>query len=633
MNPHDLPNKSMLEFLPRAQQILIMRDQLDSILLNYSFDSPEDLPIIEKIRQILSTHFPKNKKSGDIGYLNIFFEYSPKGFQVEGIAPDRLAINTGVDIRFHAFGLLKKDKLSLADITQLWLHELSHFDKSISLADRDKWVAKVTQWVQQRSSEFVTSDGKNLFALVMPALTSNPAVITHSADRYAFQQLYPQDLYANNIKKSFILLQQDSEKTRFYMEAYDGFLNFDNVIQKGVPDWNQRYSYEPVTVNWPTVQVAAIKMLANQKLQIDYVQKSTLYTRNENDARSFMKITGLSSTTTLPTFPDTAYRIEIDTKSDEREVKRRYALLAKEGDFEMYQVRDKGSSRYVTLQLKLKDVKKRLSAATAIHMIAKDLTTSELLSFEVKKIHYLNNEEAYLHIKIPNRNLELSQLLFPFVDRYGKYSELKLLPSRPFSIFGPGSASKRNIKTQNIQIQEKQFDEDRVRAEVPLTGNKKVTAVTLDIEHTLMSLAATSPQYGGSKDLIPVGEGRKYYIKGADLESKDGILKILIPETSINQVKAGPSFQHNLGFSSYTQETELVTMRDTSVRHLRGMWMHFADGSVEKVADNKLPKESFQFEFDSARVPIKTCSDLFHGPSRADAAWAEYQSHFMPSWD
>lgn len=624
--------KSMLEFLPRAQQILLMRDQLGSILINYSLDNPGDEQIAEKMLKILEHRFPEGKKSGDVGYLNIFFEFDPNRFQVDGIEPNRLAINTGVDIRFGAAGLMKKEKLSLADITQLWLHELSHFDKSIPLAERDQWVAKVTQWVQQRSSEFVTDDGKKLFALIMPARKSSPATAI-AAQPYTYPPVYPQDIYAKNIKNSFILLQQDSQRTRYYMEAYDGFQNFDNFIKRGAPDWLQGPNVSAETVNWPTVQVTSLKMLPNKKLQIDYIQRSNLYTRVNSDARSFMPVQSYGGNTTMPSLPDTPYRIELNTSNDELEVKRKYARLASEGDFEMYQVRDKGSSRFVTLQLKLKDVKYRISSSESIHLIAKDLTNSELLSFEVKKIHYLNNDEAYLHIKVPNRNLELSQLLFPLTDRGGMYRELKLLPSRPFSLFGPGSASERKIKTKKVRIEEKQFDEDRVRAKIPLTSNKKVTAVTLDLEHKLMGLAASAPQYGGSRDLIPVGEGRKYYVKGADLESKNGVLEVMIPETMINQIQSAGTYQTRIGMQYFKQNVEVVTMTDTSERHLRGVWMHFADGSVEKVPDSKLPQESFQFDFDSARVPVKTCSDLFNGPSKADAAWHEYQSHFMSDWN
>lgn len=627
----DSERQTLMAFLPRAQQILIMRNQLIPILQAYAFSAPED-EYSNKMIELVDRMFPADYKPGQGGYLHVLFEYSAEGFKVDGIEADRLAINTGNDIRFNVRGLQKKEKLSLADITQLWLHELSHFDKNTSLEIRDQWVAKVTQWVQERSTEIQLSENQKVYSLIMPATPLGPEAISRPAGTWDYQ-VQPDTLHRNNIKRSFILLYQTSKQTRFYEPAYDGFQNFDNIINKGTPDWNQQMSYDSTTINWPTIQVKSVKLLPNKKLQFEYAQTSTLYERERSRKDTFYRKNGMSMHGALPVFPETIYRVELDTRSDELDIKRNYAKPMDDGDFELYQVRDKGNSRYVSLRLKVPDVQMKLERLASLHLIAKDLVTSELLSFEVKKIHFTNKDEAYLHVKIPNRNLELTQLLLPLVSRYGAYKEFKLLPSRPFSLFGPGGKPYKKLKLKAMEIQEKQFEEDRVRAEIPVTSSKKVIAVTLDIEHKLMGLDASSPQFGGSKDLLGTGDGRKYYVKGNDLENKNGRLVITIPEADINQVQSGGTYRQRIGSHSYDQQTELVTIRDTGERRIRGVWMHFADGTVEKVPTKKLPRRSFSIEFNPHNVKIRQCSDLFHGMSKSEAAWLEYQSHFMNTWD
>lgn len=624
-------HQEFAEFLPRAQQLLLIRDQLTPILESYIREAPQDAYYARLIIDLINKTFPPGKRSGDQGFLHVFFELSRYGFQVEGIDPERLAINTGADIRFNVVGLAKLKHLSLANSVQLWLHEISHFDKETSLDSRDKWIANVTQWVQNRTTEITITPHRRILSLILPPKEGTPEVIESRRTKHSYAGS-PEDVHIEDIQKSFLILEQDQKGTRIFEDAYKGFLTFGNFIKMGAPNW-QNIGYSALNVNWQNVRVQSIKALPNKKIQIDYTQSSHLYGRDAMNQQRYNRGSAYGNASIMPTFPDNSYRVELDTENLELDIKRNYSRPLQEGDFEIYHIEDNKTDRYVSLRLKLTDAAKKLKAAGSLHLIGKDLQNAELLSFELNKMRFLSKDEVLLHVKVPNRNFEISQLRMPEVSKHGRYSEKSLLPSRPVSLLASDAFERAKLEKSEIQsfdLQEKQYDEDRVRARIALKTNKKVVGITLDLEHTLLAYQKninSLPRGSGNQDLSYIGEGRKYFIKAQDLQLKNSTLSFSIPEADINQFQKGPTITNNIT-SFYTQHTQssAQTLADTQNRSIKGLWIHFSDGSVEKMAEQKYKK--FSLRFDSANVAVRTCSDLFSSRSIYSAT-SDYTDSFF----
>lgn len=609
------------KFMPRAQQILLVRDQLLPLLQAYQEATPYDA-YASKMIEIFKKTFPATAKPGDPNNITVFFDYSTNGrFQVDGIESDRLAVNTLSEIRFNILGLMKKEKLSIPDTVQLWLHELSHFDERTPLEIRDKWVASVTQWTQERTTEINVGDKRKILALVLPAPRALPTTIEQGS-KEGFWATTPESLHIEEVKKGFLILEQDAKGTRFYGDAYKGFQTFDNFIKKGATGWDH-FAYDTLTVNWPTVQVHSVKILPNKNLQFEFTQKSNLYQRDPLDQRKFNpgSIFGESRSSITPDFPTNTYRVEVNPETSAIDIKRNYSQNLQDGDFEMFRVQDHKKDRYISLRLKLKDASKRLKQSSSLHLVGKDLKNPELLSFEIAKTRFLSNDEVLLHVKVPNRNLEISQLLLPVVDTFGRYSETKILPSKPFSLFASQNLPFAASKIERLEIHDKQFAEDQVHASLRVQGGKKVVGVTLDLEHTL--LAVQEKQYNSRDTLTMVGEGRKYFIKTSDLKLKDSVLSFAVPEEMISQIKYSALKEKHIS-AFYTQEyrDSAQTLQDTKYRHIRAMWVHFADGTLAKVPDATLPNEGFSFKFDAEKIPIRKCQDIFNF-SPPDTSYAD----------
>ncbi|MNK85623.1 hypothetical protein D3C87_1055080 [compost metagenome] len=609
------------KFMPRAQQILLVRDQLLPLLQAYQYANPYDT-YASKMIEIFKQTFPANARPGDPNAIHVFFDYSTDGrFQVDGIEAERLAVNTLSEIRFNILGLMKKQSLSIPDTVQLWLHELSHFDERTPLEVRDKWVATVTQWTQERTMEINVDRKRKILALVLPAPRTLPETL-EQGNRDGFWAVTPESLHIEEVKKGFLLLEQDGKGTRLYNDAYKGFQTFDNFIKKGAAEWD-RLAYGVVTVNWPTVQVHSVKLLPNKNIQFEYTQKSNLYQVDAMDQRKFKPGSAylLTRETITPDFPENTYRVEVNPETSALDIKRNYSQNLQDGDFEMFRVQDHKTDRYISLRLKLKDASKRLLQSPSIHLVGKDLKNPELLSFEIKKIRLLSNDEVLLHVKVPNRNLEISQLLIPVVDKYGRYSEAKILPSKPFSLFASQNLAFAATKIESLEIHDKQFAEDQVRASLRIQSGKKIVGVTVDLEHTLLALQGS--RFESRNTLTMVGEGRKYFIKNQDLKMKDSILSFAIPEEMISQVKQGALMEKDITvFYTKRWRDSAQTLKDTEYRHVRAMWVHFADGTLAKVPDSKLPNNGFSFKFDAEKIPIRKCQDIFNF-SAPDTSYAD----------
>jgi hypothetical protein len=610
------------KFMPRAQQILLVRDQLLPLLEAYRYTNPYDT-YAPKMIGIFKQAFPVNASPADPNPIDVVFDYSTNGhFQVDGIEAERLAVNTSSEILFNILGLMKKQKLSIPDTVQLWLHELSHFDKATPLEVRDKWVAAVTQWTQERTTEFNIDGERKILALILPAPLILPETL-EQGNRNGFWAVTPESLHIEEVKKGFLILEQDTKGTRLYSDAYKGFQTFDNFIKKGATEWD-RLAYGALTVNWPTVEVHSVKLLPNKNIQFEFTQKSNLYKVDAMDQRKFKPGSVYPPTreSIVPDFPLNTYRVEVNPKTSALDIKRNYSQNLQDGDFEMFRVQDHHSDRYISLRFKLKDASQRLAQSSSLHLIGKDLKNPELLSFEIKKVRFLSNDEALLHVKVPNRNLEISQLLLPVVDKYGRYSESKILPSKPFSLFASQNLPLAPSKIERLEIHDKQFAEDQVRASLRIHSGKKIVGVTVDMEHTL--LAVQGSRFESRNTLTMVGEGRKYFIKNHDLKMKDSILSFAIPEEMIRQVKQGALMEKDITvFYTRRWRDSAQTLKDTEYRHVRAVWVHFADGSLAKVPEEKLPNDGFSFKFDAEKIPVRKCQDIFNftvpQPSYADS--------------
>ncbi|MNK94836.1 hypothetical protein D3C87_1150520 [compost metagenome] len=568
-------HKNFSAGLSRAQMILIVRDQLPAIVRSYS--AQKGIYGNQHFTKIIENAIAGGDRSEFSNY-KVFFEFDSEGrFQTHDIEPNRLAVNTGSEVYFNLRDIAQKDSFTLADAVQLWLHEILHSDKSMPLETRDAWGAKVSQWVREQTTEFQVKPGLKIVALSTP-----------EGDFGKMESLgrFPdRDLLAS-LQDRFLMFEESKQGTKVLRDVYTGFSTLNNSLDP-LKDFSGR------VIQLPIVTVDKIRKTAQNTLLIEYRQNTVTY---QQDYRGIYTkdTTGIGYSGVMNT-PGDRYRIEWNIEKSSIDTSRAYSGNLADGDFEIYRVKDVGTKRFITLRVKTQNLKS-IQEADSLHLIAKGSQESQLLSFEIKHLRALNQDELLMQVLVPQKSMEISQILLHVTISENAYSEISLRPSKPLVIKGHAEVGIPPIKVQNISVKEKATDQDKVQIRLAMSDAKNITGVTLDLEHEMRTQTYQTGFSGVSRSdtFNFVGLGRKYYLSKSELRVSTDSVSIEVPEIDLTKYQTGPVVTQKISrFYTTTRQDELPYLLDNQRRRIMSVWVHYKDGQVEKVNLNLLPTEMF----------------------------------------
>lgn len=617
---------------PQMDKVLIIRDHLVPIIEAYVADPTvpgsytENKNNLEFLKKIF---YSGHEGMGSIiSEYNVVFEFAEDRMRVVGVEPTRLAVNSGHDITFNA-NALATNKYSVADLVQIWLHEIFHGDTTTPLQIKDEWAAKVALWVQSKTQVIDLSDGSKVTLLKLPAPETTDLKPGFSKLAKGIEQRYKtlsfEEQFQEELRSRFLIFKEDEKKTELVTEVYKAAKTYGDFLRSEFPTWDP-YS----KLSWPQVQVTEIRKKVDGSIRLEYHQKSLPLQATQGGG--YHKDTQYA--TTEPDLPQNRYRIDFNPETATTDIQRTYSVPLQDGDFEVQRIQDVRQKRYVSVRLNIPDSLKVLKSGTSVHLIAKDLQTKNNLSAVLLSQRVLNNEEVLLQFELPQRNIEISQILIPTQNKDGMYHELALRPSKIQLLNGHGPLESPNLKIQSFTIQEREKKTDPLRAHLKTQSQKRITGVTLEMEHTVQAIRT---QWNGFQqmhdDLGSYGVGKKYYLDKKSLSAKktaEGVdLTLLLPEENISQFRQGPRIRKMITEAYNFQKTlQAETLRDQGSRQITNAWIHFEDGTNEKIPFEKIPpafsfisqEETNEAEREiqeyvrkrrAARFSAKQCKDVF----------------------
>lgn len=578
--------------LPNLQLIVLVRKNLISIIESYMAtnaltDTSYSAKAIQVLKEVLMpANGYHNRKT-----LELNFQRTSDGiFQVNGIKSNRLAVNTDSKILIHVNAMAKLDNFTIEDATQLLLHEFLHADKNTPLEEKDSWSTKVATFVKENSQSLNLGLDRKLITLILPTNVTEIKSLEIADLRYV-EQILTQQLQKNNI-----ILLQTKEQTHIYNEAYSGFKTFDNRTDNGE---KQKYGYER-TINWPQIQIKSIRANSLGHVLVDYDQLSQMYTlRPPSPFLYDRKNKGTTPATDnlLPQVPLAQFRIELDPATGAVETVRNYSSNLQTADFEINKITDQKEKRFISVHVRLENIASYLKSEPP-HLIAKDVTNNQLLSISTRKIKLLNPQEALLHFEVPAASLQLSQILLPQSGSGFSYSEISIKPSKKIQIDGVRSLEKNQLSVDIFNVRQAKKRTDPTVGLLKLKGNKKITGITLDMQHTVALQEAYLPNgldFYRHNLLTFAAISRKYSIDIKQIKTKstidDTVVQFTIPSQKMSEVIQGAVITQRISrdFTINTQ-TQAETIYDNGTRHITGAWIHFEDGTYEKVDSKKMPQ-------------------------------------------
>jgi hypothetical protein len=567
--------RSFSKGFSRAQMILIVRNQLPGIIQSYARTTGDFQS--SHYYDFIAGNLAKGDRS-DFSDYKIFFEFDTNGkFQTQDIEPNRLAINTGAEIYFNVKDIAAKESFTAADAVQLWLHEILHSDPSMPLEVRDAWGAKVAQFVRERTTEIQMTPERKIIAVTTP-----------DGDYGKMENLgnSPDDDFYRSLKDRFLIFEETPHGAKVLSDVYGGFSTFGNSL-------SGRYFNNSKTVQLPLVTVEKVRQTGKNTLQIEYRQETMFYRENYRGGYEKEK-SGLGYSGVMNR-PGDKFRVEWNVENSSVETSRTYSSPLVDGDFEIYRVKDIGAKRFVSLRVKMQDMKPLLNA-DSLHLLAKDKRNSQLLSFELKQVRVLSKDEVLLHVMLPQKTMEISQILLPESNSENAYSEISLRPSKPLLLQGKDEVVRSPLKFKSMSITAKATDKDKVHLRVELTDTNGVKGLTLDLEHEMRAQSFNAGFSDIEKAEVEsyIGLGRKYFLSGSDLKISGGALTIAVPEVDLTKYQMGPVLTQKISaFYTRKWQNKLPYLQDNDSRRVMAVWVHYADGRVEKVPFSQLPTEHF----------------------------------------
>lgn len=353
-------------------------------------------------------------------------------------------------------------------------------------------------------------------------------------------------------------------------------------------------------MSWPHIESIEMQKKTNGNVQLSIVQKTIFYGANGDNYFSKVQPDLYASVSLLPAIPKETFNILYNPTDLSTEILRSYEVPLPDGDFEVQKITDTQSDRYVRMRLNIPDSINILNKMTSIHLIARDLETTSKLSIGITQYQMINTDEVLLEFKVPQRNIALNQLLIPLTDSKGMYYELSLRPSKPQILYGSEALNPSELKIHTFTINKKKKKTDSLKAIIQLNSKKTITGITLEVDQIARAkrvswINSTIDQQ--TKDpLSYIGVGRKFYFdqKNFLIRSNQNENKIIlnIPESNISIVQSGPEHTTISWWIKYTQTHRYKgeTLTDTQERSITNAWVHFSDGSYEKIEKSKLPE-------------------------------------------
>lgn len=593
--------------LPTAQLLLSVRDYLPRIVASFPAETASEQSLKEKSLRLIAKTFPvyDMRNPQTLPFPVYFDDTFGDRFQVHGIEPDRVAVNTGYEIHFNLEKIIKNKNMTLAEATFLWLHEILHLDQDTPLADRDKWAAKVAQHVKQNSAEKRISESRRILTFIPTYQQKAPSEIVKLSG------------YASNLLKSFIteaqdkilILEQTDKGTALYQTAYAGL---GKVVDSGLIESNFR-PYIGQIIRWQDIRAHGVRWNSQGQMQIDYTSSVLAYQLN---AYSKVQAFAFEDSDIKPRLYGLRYVLNISHDHERSELNAAYSKTVTESFFEVARIEDHKERRFLSLRVKGPGIFAQMKVAPSRHFIGKDFKSQQLLSLPINHYKALSPDEVQVHLEIPLRNIEPQQILLPQTDSDGHYSEVSIKPLRPETILGKVVELTAPTKVASFKIKTKQQHGDKVTARLAVNTNKPIVGITLDMDHTLQARGLiANPKVGFNDPPVQRGidigslffqEGHKYYIEENKVKVIGSEVEFEIPEKYIQQISEGPRVRKRIAWAyDFTHRTQYRTVVDTRARDIRRVWLHFADGSIEALKLDTPPATfSLQAPETAATAPL-----------------------------
>lgn len=582
--PRDIPDPRFIKFrryllghfeqaMPRIQMMLLVRDHLPALIESYVVNNRSELS--DRFYRFIMDS--AGAQRGAFNDNQVHFEFDSKGrFQVDGIEPNRLGVNTGHGIYFNVDGLNKKETLTVGEAVQLWMHEILHDDAQIRLEERDAWTASFARWIQERTQEFELQKGRKVIAVSVPPV--------------AGRVVSKKDL---DPRKSLLVLEMTTKGSEVLRNFYDGFATFGNFLNSFTPSEIR----SSTALLMPFIQVSSVRKTSRNSLVVEYAQDSVYYDKSTKSGffRGGYEGIGWNGNDT----PDTdQFRLEWFPETDTTEVSRRYSSKLSSDDFEIYRIQDNGEKRFVSIRVKTQNVLP-LMKSKSLHLLARNNGDGKSLSFEVLQRRILNQQEVLLHVQVPQVSMELAQILLMPKSSSEGYSEVSIRPSQPVRLQGTELSHLPIRNIESVTMKERKFEKDRLLIQVQLKTGTKIKGVSFDLEHFMQGYRYTWVGHQMEEELkVDFGMGRKHYVRRTKMKiSPKGLLQIEVPFSQMNRFREGPTTQVSLGLGHYvTQSNTVSDVRDNMTRKLAALWIHYEDGRIEKAPTKMLPDEWLSFE-------------------------------------
>lgn len=604
---------------PQIQKTLLVRDHLFAIIESYISTAPwgERALSVEKLKKLNEIAYAKRSLDHSImGPYKIHFEFGEGRFQVNGINATRLAINTGDSIIFNGNALSKKS-FSISELTQIWLHELFHADADTitPLPQKDAWAARVAAWVEQRTQTTELGTGNRMTVLDLPPVEVEKIVPWLSKFPKGYGRISFEEQVQEELRHRFLVVHENANETAIVEGIYKAIRTYRDFVGSDFPDWNDLNRQ----ASWPQLKMLNFRKRSDGTIQIEFEQNSLPIQKYQDD--TWQKDTPQYSfprdTSSEPSMPKNRYLVVYNQKDKTTEVRRTFSTPLQDGDFEVNRVQDFKNRRYVSVRVKMAGAIKLLKSGTSVHLIAKDIDSKVNISAVLIQKRIINDDEVLLHFELPQRNLEVVQILIPTQEKTGLYSELNLRPSKVQYLHGAGPQESANLHIQSIEVAKLLKKGQPLIAVLNLQSKKTVVGVTMELQHTLQAVrtrwTGSSPQVM-QDELGYVGMGKKYFFDKKNINAKvvDGQtrLSLQIPEKPITQFQPGPIVQRFRSWA-YKLDRQLTaqTIFDTRNRSISNVWIHFEDGTNDKVLASKLgvpfsfgsEQEEREFEIEAKR--------------------------------
>ncbi len=638
----------------RMQMMIQVRDFLPSLVEAYASQDSTTAEISKKFLESLQTNIKDTTdlygwKWGPLNPFPMYFTASLDGrFQVSGIEQDRLAVNSGSAVYINVNRLAEMEDLEIPKIVQLLLHEYTHLVDSVPLAERDAWSAKVREWVQNTSWKIRLKDGSVVHALAAPTGTLLPQTL--SIRNFSGDQPHLQMHFQRQLRKSLLLIRETADAARPWLDLFDNFQTFENrtrVSMKNITPMNDvSYSY----VAFPKIRITNLSADSLGRVILSYSQSSS-YLGRDTGTQTYRPAGDFEGNgdALFPQIPDVQYKIEYSPDQDVTETRKVYSSELAAADFEIYRMVEKGSRRYISLRLKKSEELKTMGKN--VFLIAKALGPNQQISIPVSQMRDLSPSEVLLHFEVPPRALEISQLLIPVIENnlVSAEKEITIRPRQKLQLQGPDTEPTSSLQVKLFDVAEKlpgnlsREKLSRMKADVEvhrlglgakgataedlrnlspgrpaefhlqLLDDRKIRGITLEVEHTVQNARirwnvnvvrdfgspGIHPQQTEA-DLVGTSAiGRKYYLSGRDLkiqQTGDQIdLKFDMPFDYLKKVEEGPRYKDKISWAyTFVGRMKAYSFWDTGYRKVAGAWIHFEDGSAEKIPVKDLPAYSFE---------------------------------------